>query len=139
DAAPGRRDQPLGFVEADRPGRDRELIGKLADGVQAIGMLACPLSFWRGALAAPLRLPCAHLPLALRRWSSSALSSFLESLPIMVLGSASRNSISAGSSILEILGSRCLRMSSLVAVAPALSLMNAFGASPRYSSLRPIT
>ena len=57
----------------------------------------------------------------------------------MVLGSASRNSISAGISILEIFASRCFLMSSSVAFAPALSLMKAFGASPRYSSLMPMT
>src|SRR6516164_3176764 len=123
------RDEALRLVEADGPGGHLELLGELADAVEAIGPLAYRRR-WR-RLGACLWRSCAHLTLAFRRCSSSALSSFLESLPIMVLGNASRNSISAGISILEILASRCLRMSASVAAAPAFNLMNALGASPR--------
>src|SRR5689334_17678089 len=126
-----RGDEAPRLVEADGPGGHFELLGKLADAIEAVGPLA-----YRRRRRRPAFGPCrwrsfAHLTLAFRRCSSSALSSFLESLPIMVLGSASRNSISAGISILEILASRCLRMSASVAAAPAFNLMNALGASPR--------
>src|SRR5262245_32566536 len=126
-------DEALRLVEADGPGGHLELLGELADAVEAIGSWAYRRRWRRHAFGACACLwrSCAHLTLAFRRCSSSALSSFLESLPIMVLGRASRNSISAGISILEILASRCLRMSASVAAAPAFNLMNALGASPR--------
>ena len=40
DAPARRRDQPLGLVEADGPGGHGELVGQLADGVEALGLLA---------------------------------------------------------------------------------------------------
>ena len=48
------------------------------------------------------------------RSASSALSSFLDNLPIIVFGNSARNSISAGISIFEILGSRWASRSSAV-------------------------
>src|SRR5581483_628806 len=124
-------DQALGLIEADGPGRDLELGGKLPDAVEAIRVVRCRSARRREAPAARGWRPRAHLPLAFRRCSSSAFSSFLESLPMSVLGRASRNSISAGISILEILASRWRLISSTVALMPALSLMKALGASPR--------
>src|SRR5262245_32171102 len=95
---------------------------------------------WPGQQGAS-RLISHALPdyLAFARRASSAFSSFLESLPIMVFGRASRNSISAGISILDSFFSRCRRMSSAVATAAGFSLIKALGASPRYASLMPMT
>ena len=62
---------------------------------------------------------------------ASARSSFFDSLPTMVLGSSSRNSISAGSSSLESFPLRNWSSSVAVAALPSFSFTKAFGASPR--------
>src|SRR5215510_9733185 len=64
-------DEPLRLVEADGPGGHLELLGELADGVEAIGPLAYRGRRQAHPFAGCLWRSCAHVTLAFRRCSSS--------------------------------------------------------------------
>src|SRR5690606_32258811 len=99
-----RREQALGFIEADGTGRDAEFLGEVGDRVELAALGFDAVHDWP------------------RMAAYSSRNSFLLSLPIRVLGSSDLKMICLGISILLRRSEMNFFSSSSVVLAPALSL-----------------